>query len=1445
MKADFTRDSFRPEQHYARVIHPQGHVTLDAELNEQSEIQLYRDRQTAIDVIGADGTPNGTGFQLAAAPNQIDLLILPGHYYVDGRLVEASGTAVPVSSFPSATVVQLAALTLDGRPLAAGQWLEIAAPGATTHRFQIASVDAANRRVTLGAGDVGPPPDVSPIGLPGATLRRIPSYLFQPDWPRPAGTTWPAAPALPALALAAGTYGAYLEVFAHHVIDLADPLLREVALGGIDGASREQTAWQVRLRSIGPVGTPATCAQVLPPAIARGALKARARQPATGTNPCIIDPTAQYRRLENQLYRVEVHQGGRLGIDPDLSFKFSRDNGSVVVRWTASTASTVTVASIGRDATRSLAAGDWIELTDDQHELARLPGTLVQIDTVQGTTLNLKPGTATGSTAIGDFAFNPRVRRWDQIGAAALALVRPATNDGYVALEDGVEVRFEDGAYDTGDYWLLPARTITADVEWPRDLDGLAIAEPSRTGVPERVALGVVEWTGTQLRVLADCREQFPPLTHICAKDVCLDNDPCNRGWKNVQQAIDELCHEDDLVFHNQHLHGWGVVCGLQVRCMTDDYATAHKLQRPREYITVRDGYAIHPTGSDLIVQSAAKDQITAIELGDLAVAQGLVKRTPAGAIPDASMSLWIDKDGSFKLDAYDPNKVPGWKDRLDGTILLDIYNDCVLKVIDFFKSQVTPGAAEGLVGSTAERIIALTNLLWQLINPTSGRHIYLSGEPNPTTEPADKEDAILRAFFNGLKALLQSKSFCAMFDDVQYPAYNVYRAGLVATAPHPTTIYGTGRHTRIRVHPRRALAFTCGNGSKIHVYDLAAQKIVAAVEFPISGAEVQDVAFGITGNDLYAIAWIGDQQVDSVFVVGTINTDGTITWTQNQVQCHLKLITLAISDAAPGVVYAAARGLGIYPFNPGALTPTPTPIKTFFATGHLVSARRGDFALLYAGAHTSNTNPVAFDQVLGINVKTPAATLKFALPPDETAPGIGHDDIAVALSTKNGVDSIYAVIDGPNQTKRMAVWNGADTAAGSPAGAQAQRVIPLGPSWASRVAYSAAGNWSMVTYEDSYEGRAFRPTATALETGIHPLQIGPVSIATDATGQWFYVLEWVSNTITAIPAVADPASPWLSTIDRAALEAYRTAVIAAFLKALGRFAQYLKDCICDHLLVECPDPAGKKVYLADVSFKNGSVYQICNFHHRRYVHTFPTVEYWMSFVPVLPMLKAAVEKACCSVLAGVFDKFAPPVDAAAATPDKVSVASARNGLTYVRDFHPNAQYQAQKSQLSTTVQLGRLALASATRQPSPGKVASPVGAVDVVNKSSADATRAAQAKGLAVRNVTPSTSAIGALLRSAFAAPTVNAGDTVDLMTDPQGNVIGMTRASGAAAPPPPPAATASAPPAGTATMADVAALRDQLKQMQDLHAQQTATITALQGQVTQMNASLLALKK
>jgi hypothetical protein len=122
-----------------------------------------------------------------------------------------------------------------------------------------------------------------------------------------------AQPDLAAVPLPAadGRYAAYLDVWREHLTAVERPELREVALGGPDTATRTRTVWQVRLRSVPASSTAAEVTAAWEPEGERSGarLRARAQAPATSPTPCVIPESAGYRRLENQLYRVEIRVG--------------------------------------------------------------------------------------------------------------------------------------------------------------------------------------------------------------------------------------------------------------------------------------------------------------------------------------------------------------------------------------------------------------------------------------------------------------------------------------------------------------------------------------------------------------------------------------------------------------------------------------------------------------------------------------------------------------------------------------------------------------------------------------------------------------------------------------------------------------------------------------------------------------------------------------------------------------------------------------------------------------------------------------------------------------------------------------------------------------------------------------------------------------------------------
>jgi photosystem II stability/assembly factor-like uncharacterized protein len=321
--------------------------------------------------------------------------------------------------------------------------------------------------------------------------------------------------------LAPGTHLLLLQAWERHVTALEQPALREVALGGPDTATRTQTVAQVRALAW-PDTSPPTWGCDAPLAAwdallqaPRPRLAARAEPQLATTNLCEIAATAGYRRLENQLYRVEVHEGGA-----NPSFKWSRENGAVAYRVldlrvdAGRNRTVVRVAARGRDSLLDLTPDDCLELIDEDTELTRRAGQMLEFVGDGDDELELVLAGMPTGTLGQDPTRHPVLRRWDQRGAAG-SHVLPITPGTWVELEDGVQVRFEPGGtWRPGDYWQIAARTLTGDVEWPHDDDGDPLAREPAGVADTYCRLGIVEVDALgRLTVLSDCRQVFAPLT--------------------------------------------------------------------------------------------------------------------------------------------------------------------------------------------------------------------------------------------------------------------------------------------------------------------------------------------------------------------------------------------------------------------------------------------------------------------------------------------------------------------------------------------------------------------------------------------------------------------------------------------------------------------------------------------------------------------------------------------------------------------------------------------------------------------------------------------------------------------------------------------------------------------------------------------------------------------
>lgn len=287
----------------------------------------------------------------------------------------------------------------------------------------------------------------------------------------------------------------YLRVHERLVTHVEDRRLREVALGdnAPDTAVRLQLVWQVLAADTSPGGAgpiPGSVDEILAkwPDWQAGwrptaRMAADALGPATGQEPCPVAPESRYRGVENQLYRVEIHQEGTAD---EATYSWSRDNGSVVFPIPPQGGTRIVLNSLGRDDIHTLTPGDWVEPVDTSRPWSG-PHDLLEVLKVSVPDREIElsgPAEVTGD--------HPYLRRWDQRGPA-----RPVAEGTWLPLEDGVQIRFAPGGrYRSGDYWLVPARTATGDVEWPRDGEERAYRAPD--GIDDHLApLALIKADGT------------------------------------------------------------------------------------------------------------------------------------------------------------------------------------------------------------------------------------------------------------------------------------------------------------------------------------------------------------------------------------------------------------------------------------------------------------------------------------------------------------------------------------------------------------------------------------------------------------------------------------------------------------------------------------------------------------------------------------------------------------------------------------------------------------------------------------------------------------------------------------------------------------------------------------------------------------------------------------
>lgn len=1020
----------------------------------------------------------------------------------------------------------------------------------------------------------------------------------------------------------------YLDLWERPITYIEDQDIREIALEGPDTCTRTKLVAQVRILKGQEVdaGTEPPAPEADFEALPRcggGRLTTKDKPDAVldpCADPCEPEVAGTFVGEENRLYRVEIHECGNIGPagDPATAlFKWSRENGAVASALIADAAAGAL--SVQVEKPDLFRVGDLIEVSDDLVDLrtgpyedrtahrCHEPGELRRISAVnlEDRRLSWEDAGAPDPAFHAPLArghsryYHAKVRRWDGVRAVTA---------GDVVLDDGVVVEFGGEGMVPGDFWVFTARVVDRSVE-------RLIEEPPHGLRHRYVTLATVTRCtsgGATTQVVEDLRAAFSPLTGLRATDVAYDPGQCikeDAQWAQVgtvQEALDALCrlsHETDLTEHNRLLHGYGVVCGLKVVCNHVN----------REQVIVQPGHALDCQGRPIRVTLPLP-----VEAVAKAAELGLLDHAGNGEVC-LTIARGVAQEAAVSVEAHKPQGF--WDGVLEGTLLKDFYEHCIENLLVFLKASFLPFTTTAVpVPANQRRIISFLNLLWQLVNPSTGQYVFLAHhqDPGPNPDPAkDQEHEYLKKFYDALRDMLESETFCAMFDHVApFPAYPYQVPAGIRTA------FGLFQfHTRLRLHPGGRYAYTCGEGNRIHVYDMQEGELTQSLQFPGgSNVDVKDVAFKADGSELYAVGLNGQ---DSIFATATIGANQSHAWGPTTVVCDIKFVALATRPAGASL-YAIGKARGLYVFNPAAIPLTPTADVAFNATGILRLSPDG--AAAYAAENASlpvGTETGTFTRFRSINLNSlPAAPVFYTV-----AGSDGANDAAV-----HGTTLFVTGNPAPGHAKTLWAFNAA-TGAQLPA-PQTDLLV----NTETRLAVLADRGHLLVTLADHNKVVRVGLSTRALDTAFRmPAQIAPLDLVVKADGSEAVVLNYLSNTLSLVKVTAVyDAVPLPDYTDEppASLSVYRQAILEAYEDILEKFFQYLKDCFCDQFLVECPTCGpDDKVYLGCVEIKNRKVYHICNFTKRRYVKSFDTYEYWLSTVPILPLLKQLLAKFCCKVL--------------------------------------------------------------------------------------------------------------------------------------------------------------------------------------------------------------------
>lgn len=1078
---------------------------------------------------------------------------------------------------------------------------------------------------------------------------------------------YPGAPALPD-----SGYRFYVDVWERSVSWLEDKMLRDPGLHGADTTARTQTVGQIKwcASQLDPL-----CADVNP-AIGNAQLHLVLRRLSSASDPC--DPCAQELELNatvgNYLFRVEVH---------DVHYDDDNRPDEVVLKWSSENgAEAYKTADLPPDFVADQYAYEYFDDVSEKHLGNHLARDVSGKRIIDGQRASLVRDFSAVSAAAKVYT-----RRWD-----GWCRIEKSGTDWHVT--EGAEGRFDlssgigsgkpghvdhggdaivvelsvislsltlaDFDFITGDYWTVPVRESVHQLGEVL-LEGETVGEGA---LPEgelhhyMLLMEVSDVPGKLMSLPSDsecdiynaCKSmQFPSLTDLHADDICYDNEKCEMSEvSTVQDAIDHLCQINDLPWHNKHLHGWGIVCGLALQCNREKPQT----------VMLKPGYALDCEGRDMIVnESQIVDVLALLKEANIA---------PDNLNREQEICLYLDhsKGGNSLQVKAELGEVldSDWKTIFADSLLMDFYQDCVVDLLNIFRGEMQGN-------QDVEARCAITECGKKLLPPGTRRTLAISNliyndaenDTKTVLNVSSCEHSLLEDLFNKLKDKLSSKTFCGQFKDHAFPEYPFNNKKFCRS-----TWFTPERFDHIRPHPDALTLFAWErDSSRIFVFkqlkEGCAGDLIACIDLPeLKDGSITDMVID-NKNRLFVSAIVHKE--DSVIYRGQFDEQEIkqcklqIEWKKSFI-CGGKIIQLSLSPWSNKHLYAAVLCEGIHLIETSVLEQKEKielkPVWVFPCSGKFKFDVNND--LIIASAYqkqkqfrrTQSCESGFYNAFALFNGRKPDESTPVSMVSlfvnDSAVQGNDDFDIAV-FSDQVAVGNlretlttttlmIYAVIN-ENDKKSLCVFDVEKITTNN----NKIQIIPGSRVHSFEVAEKVsirfiaddkvpgilASRYAM--HDLQFIPRDRKLYKSQLLSSI-PVQAGPVELFISDKSKKVIILNHLGQSISLF----DLELPSYQK-QREVLANYRIDMLSAYFNLASGVMQYLKDCFCQHLLVNCPEcDEQSKVYLGCLSMEDNQVYQICNFSKRKYVKTFPTISYWMSMIPIEGVISWVVQKLCCYI---------------------------------------------------------------------------------------------------------------------------------------------------------------------------------------------------------------------